>query len=525
MAAERLSMRTTREILRLKWACQRSNREIAQSCGLARSTVADCLRRAADAGLTWPLPAELDDGTLEARLYRPPGRPAAARPLPDWADVHQELRRPGVTLQLLWHEYKAVQPTGLQYSQFCVHYRQWARTLDVCLRQEHRAGEKLFVDYAGQSLYLTDPQTGARIPTALFVAVLGASNYTYAEATRAADLPSWIMSHVRALEYLGGVPAALIPDNHKGAVLHPDRYEPDLHPTYLDLATHYGTVILPARVRRPRDKAKVETGVLVVERWICAALRNRTFFTLAELNAAIWELLARLNARRFRKLPTSRRALFETLDRPALRPLPATRYVFAEWKRAGVNIDYHVAVAGHYYSVPYQLVQQEVEVRLSATMVELLYKGQRVASHVRSYRQGGFTTEPAHRPKAHQAYLAWTPSRLVHWAETIGGATAQLVAAILASRPHPEQGYRSCLGLLRLGKQYPPARLEAACARALAIRATSYKSVQSILRTGLDQQPMPPAAPTPARGIAHANVRGAAYYTGKEPADVTRPNG
>ncbi len=516
MAAERLSMRTTREILRLKWACQRSNREIARSCGISRSTVAECLHRAAAAGLAWPLPPELDDGTLEARLYRRPGRPAI-RPLPDWVTLHHELRHPGVTLQLLWQEYKAGQPTGLQYSQFCVHYRQWAHTLDVCLRQEHRAGEKLFVDYAGQSLWLTDPTTGTRTSVALFVAVLGASNYTYAETTRAADLPSWIGSHVRAFEYLGGVPAVLIPDNHKGAVLHPDRYEPDLHPTYLDLATHYGTTILPARVRRPRDKAKVETAVLVVERWILAALRHRTFFALAELNAAIWELLERLNRRRFRQLPTSRRALFETLDKPALRPLPTTAYVFAEWKRAGVNIDYHVALEGHYYSVPYPLVHHAVELRFSATVVEIFHKGQRVASHARSYR-GGFTTDPAHRPKAHQEYLAWTPSRLVRWGETIGPATGQLVAAILASRPHPEQGYRSCLGLLRLSKQYPSARLEAACTRALAIRATSYKSVQSILRTGLDQQALVPTPTPPAR--AHAHVRGPAYYTGKETADV-----
>ena len=449
------------------------------------------------------------------------GAPAARSrraPCPDWATVHAELRSPSVTLQLLWHEYKAVQPTGLQYSQFCIHYRRWAQTLDVCLRQEHRAGEKLFVDYAGQPAWLTDPATGTRTPVPLFVAVLGASNYTYAEATRAADLPAWIGSHVRAFEYFGGVAAALIPDNHKGAVLRPDRYEPDLHPTYCDLATHYGTTILPARVRRPRDKAKVEAGVLVAERWILAALRHRTCFHLAELNAAIWDLLEHLNTRRFRKLPTSRRAQFETLDRPALRPLPATPYTFAEWKRARVNIDYHVVLAGHYYSVPYQLVHQEVELRFSATVVEILHGGQRVASHVRSYQPGGFTTDPAHRPKAHQEYLSWTPSRLVHWGETLGPATGQLVAAILASRPHPEQGYRSCLGLLRLGKQYPAARLEAACARALAIQATSYKSVQSILRTGLDQQVLVPL-PTPPRP-AHAHVRGPAYYTGKESADV-----
>ncbi len=507
-------MRTTREILRLKWSCGRSNRQIAQSCGLARSTVAECLRRAADAGLAWPLPSDLDDGTLEARCYPPPDRTATARPLPDWADLHAELRRPGVTLQLLWDEYKAAHPAGYQYSQFCVHYRTWAGQLDVCLRQEHRAGEKLFVDYAGQPAYLTDPTTGAKTPVPLFVAVLGASNYTYAEATPAADLPAWIAAHIHAFEYLHGVPSCVIPDNHRGAVLKPDRYEPDLHPTYADLASHYGTAILPARVKRPRDKAKVETGVLLAERWILAALRNRTFFTLAELNAAIWELLERLNARRFRRLPTSRAALFASVDRPALRPLPATRYVFAEWKRARVNIDYHVQVEDHYYSVPYPLVRQAVEVRLTATTVEILHRGQRVASHLRSAAVGKFTTDPAHRPKAHQAYLEWTPSRLIRWAEQTGPNTAALVAAILASRPHPEQGYRSCLGLLRLGKQYPVARLEAACARAVALRATSYKSVQSILRTGLDSQPLD--SPRAARPGVHAHVRGASYYTGEE---------
>jgi transposase len=518
VAAERLSMRTIKEILRLKWDCRRSNREIAQSCKIARSTVAECLARAAAAGWTWPLPPELDDGTLAGQLYRRPGRQPGQRPLPAWATIHQELQHPGVTLQLLWQEYKAGDPAGLQYSQFCVHYRQWAKTLDLCLRQEHRAGEKLFLDYAGQSLWLTDPTTGERTAVALFVAVLGASNYTYAEATRAADLPAWIGSHVRAFAYFGGVPAALIPDNHKSAVLHPDRYEPDLHPTYLDLATHYDTTILPTRVRRPRDKAKVETAVLIVERWIVAALRHRTFFHLAEVNAAIWELLERLNTRRFRKLPGSRRTLFEALDRPALRPLPVTPYVFAEWKRARVNIDYHVSLDGHCYSVPYQLVHHEVELRFTAAIVEIFHRGQRVASHLRSSCQGGFTTEPAHRPKAHQRYLAWTPSRLVRWGASIGPATAALITAILASRPHPEQGYRSCLGLLRLSKQYPVARLEAACTRALAIHAQSYKSVQSILRTGLDQQLLVPVA-TPPRP-AHDHVRGAAYYTHKEASDV-----
>jgi transposase len=363
----------------------------------------------------------------------------------------------------------------------------------VTLRQEHRAGEKLFTDYAGDVCRLTDPQTGEVREVYLFVAALGASNYTYAEAVPDLTLPSWIASHVRALEFLGGAPQILVPDNTRAAVIRPDRYEPDLHPAFAGMAAHYRIGVLPARVRKPRDKAKAEAAVLVVERWIIAALRNRAFFTLQELNAAI------------------RRELFERLDRPALKALPAQRYEFLEWKTAKVGIDYHVSVERHFYSVPYQLVGERVELRLSSQTVEILYKHRRVASHLRSRQPGGFTSNPAHRPKSHQRYLEWTPSRIIRWAKQTGPHTAALVERILASKPHPEMGYRSCLGIIRLGKQYSPTRLEAASSRALRLNTFSYQSVKSILAHGLDRTPLP-APPRPLPRPEHENLRGPTYY-------------
>ena len=514
MANRRLSMRKITEVLRLRWDQQLSNRQIAQSCSLSHSTVKEYLLRAQQAGLSWPLPAELDETALE-RLLFPVTTISSSdqRKMPAMHDLYQELHKKGVTLQLLWYEYKQVNPDGYQYSQFCQLYRQWVQKLDVCLRQEYRAGEKLFVDYAGQTIPIQDPFTG-KIQTAyLFVATLGASNYTFAEASLAQDLPSWIQSHVHALEFLGGVPHILVPDNLKVGVTNPCRYEPDLNPTYQDLAEHYGTVVIPARIGKPQDKAKVEAAVLLAERWILAALRNHTFFSLAELNQAIAEKLQDLNNRPFQKLPTTRRTLFETLDQPALKPLPDSPYEFAEWKKARVNIDYHVEVDRHYYSVPYQLVKQQVEVRLTTTTVEVLFKNRRVASHARSYRPGGFTTLSEHMPKSHQQYLQWTPSRIIQWAGKTGPQTQKLVTAILENRPHPEQGFRSCLGIIRLGQRYSPQRLEAACARALFIKAHSYKNVESILKKGLDRQPLgarPPQPSSPA--LYHENLRGKEYY-------------
>jgi transposase len=513
--AERLSMRKIKEVLRLKFELKLGDRQIARSCGINHNTVGDYMRRAKAAGLDrWPLPTELDDAAIEARLFPPRTALAPVRPAPDWATIHDELRSKHVTLLLLWQEYKLANPDGYSYSRFCELYQDWSGKLDVVLRQEHLAGEKLFVDYAGATVPIIDSKTGEVQEASIFVAVLGASSYTYAEATWKQDLPCWIGSHIRALEFFQGSPALLVPDNLKNAVVRPCRYEPDLNPTYQEMAAHYGIAVIPARVRKPRDKAKVESGVLVVERWILAALRKRRFFSLAALNEAIHELLEKLNHRPFRKLEGSRATRFEKLDRPALRPLPSEPYVFAQWKSARVHIDYHIEVEKHYYSVPYALLHRQVEVRYTATMVEIFHRGQRVATHRRSSKPG-HTTIDAHRPKSHQRYLEWTPQRLVRWAATVGPFTAQVVDRILQSKPHPEQGFRSCLGILRLGNTYGTDRLEAAAQRACLNNACSYQSIKSILKTSLDRQAE--LAPPPERApLFHSNVRGTDYFNQEE---------
>jgi transposase len=506
-------MRKIRDILRLALGEGLSRRTTAAATGLPYTTVSDHLARAARAGLGWPLPDDLDDAQLEARLFaraEPP--PSASRPLPDWPTVHRELRRKGVTLQLLHMEYKERQPSGYQYTQFCRHYRTFARHLDVVMRQEHRAGEKLFVDFAGQTIPIVDPATGEIRQAQLFVAVLGASSYTYAEALPSQELPHWIAAHVHAFSFFGGSSRLIVPDNLRSGVTRAHRYEPDINPTYAEMAAHYGAAVIPARPYKPRDKAKAEQGVLLAERWILAALRHRTFFSIAEANEAIAERLAWLNARPFRKLPGSRASLFAELDRPALRPLPPVPYEFAVWKTATVNIDYHVEVDRHWYSVPYQLVGEGCDIRVTAAIIEVLHKGRRVASHRRSGEQRRFTTDAAHMPEAHRRHAEWSPSRIVRWAEQTGPATAALVAGIMASRPHPEQGFRSCLGIMRLGRRYGDERTEAAAARALAIRALSYRSVESILKGGLDGLPLPGSEPVTTTIGDHANVRGPGYY-------------
>jgi len=508
-------MRKAREILRLKWDLGRSHREVARSLRVSCGAVAGTVRRAQKAGLDWPAVVALSDEQLEARLYAAEGSVAQGRkrPVPECATIDLELRRPGVTLELLHLEYLERHPDGYRYTQFCEFYRRWRKRRGVTMRQTHRAGEKLFVDYAGHRPHIVDPQTGECIEVELFVAVLGASNFTYAEATLSQRGPDWIASHVRALEYIGGAPGAIVPDQLKSGVTRACRYEPGIQLTYEEMAEHYGTVILPARPASPRDKAKVEVGVQIAERWILARLRHQTFFTLAALNERIAELLAELNDRLMRRYDQSRRQLFERLDHPALKPLPATAFVYGEWETARVNIDYHIEIDRHYYSVHHSLLHEQVDVWLTAATVEVYLRGERVASHRRSPARAGHTTCPEHMPKAHQKHLEWSPSRLIEWAASIGPATRGLVQAILADRPHPEQGYRSCLGILRLAKHYGEQRLEAACSRALAAGARSYRHVDSILKHGLDRLPpalslVPPRRPT----RTHENVRGSDYY-------------
>jgi len=506
-------MRQIREVLRQKWGLGLSHRAVARSLGLGLGTISSVLARAQGTGLDWRQVQTLPDDVLESRLY---GRPEVAgqrqRPAPDGAWIHAERRKPGVTLELLHLEYLERHPDGYRYTQFCDLYRRWLKRRGLSMRQVHRAGDKCFVDYAGQRPRLIDPTTGEVVEVELFVAGLGASNYTYAEATRTQQVPDWIASHARAFAFFGGVTSAVVCDQLKSGVVLACRYEPGLQRTYEEFAEHYGTAILPARPARPRDKAKIEVAVQIAERWILARLRHETFFSLGALNARIAELLADLNARRMRLYGASRRELFERLDQPALRPLPAEPFVYGEWIKARVNIDYHVEVHHHYYSVPYDLAHEVVEIRVSATTVEALHRGQRVAAHPRDDTRGRHTTNPAHMPKAHQHHLEWTPSRLIQWAATIGPQTAALVAAILADRPHPEQGYRSCLGLLRLSRRDGAARLEAACARAVAVGARSYRHVDSILKHGLDR--LPPLEPAAQLTLApvHEHLRGRDYY-------------
>ena len=507
---QRLSMRKIREALRLR-ADGFSGRRVAQSLSLGRATVSDYFRRADVAGLAWPLPDNLSDVDLEQRLFpHQPGASARAIPQPDWACVHAGLRRKGVTLALLWEEYRGVHPDGYGYSRYCEFYTRWEGRLSPVMRQRHPAGERLFVDYAGHTVDVICPQTGEVRTAQIFVAALGASNLTYVEATWTQSLPDWISSHVRAFAFLGGVPAQVVPDNLKAAVIKACFHDPAINRTYGDMAAHYDTAVVPARPRKPKDKAKVEGAVLLAERWILARLRNQTFFSLDELNAAIRPLRDQLNNKVTRHLGASRRNLFETLDKPALKPLPAEPYVYAEWKLRRAGIDYHIDVERHYYSVPHQLIKQKLWVRITARTVEVFHQGQRVAAHARTSGNRQHSTVRDHMPPNHRVRSDWTPDVIRTGAARIGPHVATFVALLMEKRRHPEQAYRACLGVLKLARSFGNDRLDRACERALEINAYSYSSLHSILKNGLDRQRRQPATDGPT--ITHSNIRGAGYF-------------
>jgi transposase len=503
-------MRKIRDVLRLRFAQGLSQRAIGRSLGLSTGAVNTYLGRARLAGLSWPLPEGLDDAQLEALLSPPPSKLAAERrPLPDWAAVHRELRRPNMTLALLWEEYRAGAGAqdGFGYSWFCDLYREWVGRLKPTLRQVHTAGERVFVDFAGHSMEVIDALTGEVRRAEVFVAVLGASSYIYAEATWTQSLPDWIAAHVNMLAFIGGVPRQIVSDNLRAGITRACFYEPTVNRTYADMAAHYGTAVIPARPYKPRDKAKVEVGVQVVQRWILARLRNRRFFSLGELNQAIRELVTQLNDRPMRGWGISRRALFEQIDRPALLPLPSLPYEYAAWKRCRVNLDYHVEIEKHFYSVPFRLLREEVEARITVKTVEIFHRGKLVAAHQRSLRAHRPTTLADHMPSSHRRYRDWTHERILREAAAIGDDTAALVEIILRSRPHPEQGFRSCIGILRLAQRYDPERLDAACARALALGTRSYSSVAAILKNRQEAK-----APEQQSSLLHENIRGSGYY-------------
>ena len=508
-------MRKLREVLRLRFELKLGYQQIGRSCSIGVGTVHKYLKRFEAAGLTWPLGEEWDEARLNAKLF-PPTAPATvkkppAHTLPDFAAIHEQLRgNKLVTLQLLWEEYREVNPDGYRYSRFCYLYQRWRSKLDVVLRQQHKAGEKMFVDWAGATIPVHDRHTGVAWRAPLFVAALGTSSYTWAEATRDQQMAAWLHAHVHAFEYFGGITALTVPDNTKTAVTKAHRYDPDLNPTYYNFARHCGFGIVPARPYRARDKAKVESAVQVAQRWIVAVLRHRKFFELEDLNVAIRELLEKLNHRPFRKKDGTRSTLWESIDKPALQPLPLEPFDLSEWGRARVNIDYHVLFDANLYSVPYNLVHEVVEIRSTPNTVEMFHKSTRVASHLRSRGRGEDITVDEHRPKSHQEHLKWTPSRMVRWAETIGPNTASLFERIMNDKPHPEMGYRGCLGIIRLADKYSAQRVEAAAARALATGACRYKSVESILKNSLDQVAL--TSPSPASTPPHDNIRGPEYF-------------
>ena len=507
-------MRKIKEVLRLHFGLGLHQDQIARSCSIGQATVHRYLEKAGAAKLGWPLPDDLDDRQLDQLLFpaQPLRTPSQPRPSLDFGQLHAQIQtHKHLTRQLLWEEYRETHPDGYGYSRFCELYQRWNRTRDVVLRHNHIPGEKIFVDWAGDTVPIYDRETGEATPASIFVAVLGASTYTFARAALSQNLANWIGCHVCAFEFFQGVTKLLVPDNPRTGVTRACRYEPDLNRTYHEMAQHYSIAVLPARPYKPRDKAKVENAVGIVERWILAALRHRKFFAIGELNEAIQELLERLNNRRFRKRDGTRTSLFNEIDCPALQPLPAERYVMAEWKTVRANIDYHVEIDRHYYSVPYQLAGQQMEARYTANAIELFQDGKRIASHMRSPVPYRHTTVHEHMPKSHQAHLEWTPSRLIHWGESVGTATAEVIRLILASKPHPEIGYRACLGILRLAKAYSNQRLEAASQRALQLQACSYSSLRSILKRSLDKQTalaLEPGKPGP----RHENLRGAGYY-------------
>lgn len=482
--------------------------EISLATGIARSTASKYVGRLAVAHVTAARLAQLTAQELFALLT--PRAPAASeKPEPDWTRVHLELRRPHVTKQLLWQEYREACPDGYEYSRFCERYSSWARQVPPTMRQLHVPGARMFVDFSGGTLWYTDVPTGEEREAKLFLAVLGGSSLTYVEPAQDETLATWIGCHVRALEFFGGVPAAWVPDNLRAAVTKSDRYEPLINSTYAQVASHYGAGVLPARARRPRDKAKAEAGVKVANRWVLARLRNEEFLSFAALRAAVRPLVDKINDKPMRALGLSRRQLFESTERACLRPLPRDRYEWCEWGRATIGSDYHALFDRHFYSVPHVLGGHTLDVRATAATVEILDGTKRVASHVRSRKIGDKTTLNDHMPASHRAHAEWTPERVRAFAATLGPDAPLFVDALLADKPHPEHGYRACLGLVALARRYPHDRIDKACARALRARALSLRSLRSILANDLDRvQPEPDKGPLP----AHENLRGPDYF-------------
>jgi len=515
MPTKRLSMRQLRTILRLRLQAKLSLRQIKDSLRLSLGAVQKICSKAEDLKLDWLSIEQLDDQQLASQFYPAADtRSSNSFQLPDWSEVYRELKGKGVTKHLLWEEYTQQFPNrSYSYPQYCMLYQQWQKKQKRSMRQHHKAGEKLFVDYAGQTIPIVQQETGEIQFAQIFVAVMGASNLTYAEATWSQRLPDWISSHVRTFEFMGGVPALLIPDNLKSSTTRACRYDPDINMAYQQLAAHYGTAIVPARPRKPQDKAKAEVGVQIIERWILARLRHHTFFSLAELNQHIHFLLEEVNNKPFKQLKGTRQQWFDSLDKPALLPLPKQAFEFTEIKIVKVNIDYHIQYDNHLYSVPHHLVGEKLELHAKEFLIEMYFHNRCICQHARHY-QPGVTTVPKHMPERHEKHHKWSAGRLMNWAKDIGDDVLVWVKSQLKQKQHEEQAYRVCLGLLNLSRQYPNERLNTACRIANQKSLYRLKQVKSILLSNQDKlQPnlfeQETVSPLPQ---SHENIRGPKSY-------------
>lgn len=504
-------MRRIKETLRLSFDGKMNQSQVSRALSLARSTVQDYLKRFSQQGMRWEDVVHLSDEEL-GRLLFPKETDKPRRAMLDFDYIHNELKRPGVTLQLLWEEYISGQPDGYRYSQFCKYYRKWQKKLKTWMRQIHVGGEKVFADYSGKKPFIIISHTGEVKHLELFVMSWGASHYLYAEAQPSQELVHWIMGHVRAFEYFGCVPRLVVPDNLKAAVSKACVYDPDVNRSYTELADHYGFGVLPARPGKPKDKAKVETGVQIVQRWILARLRNRIYHSVADLNLAIRELLEEANSRPMQRLGRSRKELFLAVDKPHANPLPASRYVFSRWITASCGFDYHIQVEKHYYSVPYQYYGTQFDVRFNERVVEIFVNRRRIALHQRNLKEYGYTTNEEHLPPKHRGYLQWTPARLINWGCKIGFHTGQLVKAILASKRYPEQGFRPARAVLQLGQSFGNDRLEKAAEIALQHNRIRVREIKEILKKAMNRQPDELDQGT-VQNIT--NIRGADYFKKK----------
>lgn len=505
----RISMIKIREIARLYLELNLGIRAIARSCNISTSTASIYVDRIKNLGATYKDISVLDDDALY-ELICPEEENKIKRIQPDFDYIFHELKKKHVTLQLLYEEYKRDNPDGYKRSQFYNLYRRWLKTKDPVMRFNHKPGERMFVDFSGEKPHYCDPTTGHRAEVELFVSVLGASSYTFAYAVPDQTKESLVKANVKALEYYGGSPLYIVPDNLKASVTKPCYYDPEINKAFLAMASHYNMAVMPTRVRRPKDKAKVESAVLQVERRIIAVLRNRTFLSIYELNEAILEEVNKLNRRPLSGMDKSRYDLFMEIEKEALRPLPVERFEMASWKKAKVHIDYHVQVEKSYYSVPYTIIGEDVDIRYTDRVVEVYHKNRRVASHMRTYDKGRFITDKLHMPHSHRKYLEWTPERIKSWGEKIGINTKNLIDAVMKNKEHAEHAFRACLGIIRLAKIYPPERVDMACRKALDLGALNYRSVKSLLERKLETT----AIVTDEKGITpvHDNIRGSIYY-------------